>query len=311
MNANGETSLGPIVRQHREALGLTRKELARRINCSIEMIRKIESGERYPSVQIAKLLAEHLALDFDAQFPRQRRTQSSLIEPEYPLIGRQAEWETLRATWRNVLQGKAQMICIAGDAGIGKSRLAEELLVHAQRQGHNVARTRAYALEGRLAYAPVAGWLRNAPLAACVRALDVVWRSEIARLLPELLVEDPALPPPQPLTERWQLKRLFEALLQAFSTTEKQKAVLLVLDDMQWCDLETLEWLQYLLSAARHHKLLVTGTVRDAEVDASHPLHKLWRALLDEGQLTQLPLAPLSQTESVRLGATVVQRPLS
>jgi DNA-binding XRE family transcriptional regulator/tetratricopeptide (TPR) repeat protein len=290
---------------------LTRKELAHRVSCSIETIRKIESGERYPSTQIAKLLAEHLALDFDETFSNRQPARSpSLIEPEFPLIGRAAEWTTLRSTWHTALQGKAQLICIAGDAGIGKTRLAEELLIHAHRNGHSVARARAYALEGRLAYAPVADWLRCPALANAVSALPVVWRSEIARLLPELLIKDGTLPPPQPLTERWQLKRLFEALQQAFSAAEKQNPVLLVLDDMQWCDPETLEWLQYLLSAAPYHKLLVTGTVRDAEVDADHQLHKLWRNLLHEEQLTLLPLAPLSQTAVARLGAEVAQRPL-
>jgi predicted ATPase/transcriptional regulator with XRE-family HTH domain len=315
VTADGEMSFGWRVRQRREALGLTRKELAQRISCSIEMIRKIESGERYPSVEIAKLLAEQLAIDPDEQFFRRqpgsrRAMRSQLIAPEYPLIGRQAEWEALRAAWRNALQGEAHLICIAGDAGIGKTRLAEELLIHAHRQGYSVARTRAYALEGRLAYAPIAGWLRSPRLAARVRTLDAVWRSEIARLLPELLIEDATLPPPQPLTERWQLKRLFEALLQVFSAEEQFHPLLLLLDDLQWCDAETLEWLQYLLSAAPHLKLLVVGTVRDAEVDADHPLHTWQRKLLEDGQLTSLPLAPLSQAETASLGAAVAQQQL-
>ena len=53
------------------------------------------------------------------------------------------------------------MVFVAGEAGIGKTRLAEELLLHVQRQGHVAVRARAYALEGRLAYAPLADWLRT------------------------------------------------------------------------------------------------------------------------------------------------------
>ena len=233
-----------------------------------------------------------------------------LIASEFSLVGRQTEWEMLCAAWRTAVHSQAHVVAIAGEAGIGKTRLAEELLTDVQRQGYRVARTRAYALEGRLAYAPVADWLRTAALADELRALDAVWRTEIARLLPELLIEDATLSPPQPLTERWQLKRLFEALLQVFSAVAQHNPVLLVLDDLQWCDPETLEWLQYLLSAAPQLKLLVVGTVRDTEVDAEHPLHKLWRHLLQDGQLTHLPLTPLSEEETTHLGAAVLHRQL-
>ena len=124
----------------------------------------------------------------------------------------------------------------------------EELLLHVQRQGHATARARAYALEGRLAYAPLADWLRTPPLQARLARLDKVWLREVARLLPELLIEHPDLPAPEPLTERWQQKRLFEALRHAF--TADARPLLLLLDDLQWCDPETLAWLQYLLDTA-------------------------------------------------------------
>ena len=229
---------------------------------------------------------------------------------EYSLIGRQAEWTAMQSAWHNATQGGAHLVCVTGEPGIGKTRLAEELIVNAQRQGHIAVYARAYALEGRLAYAPVGDWLRSTALATRVRKLDAVWRTEIARLLPELLIADPALPAPQPLTERWQLKRLFESLLQVFSAETHSMPVLLVLDDMQWCDPETLDWLQYLISAAPWLKLLIVGTVRDTEVDAGHPLRKLWHNLLQAGQLTILALNPLERAETASLGAEVARQPL-
>ncbi|HMN30743.1 MAG TPA: hypothetical protein PKE45_21500, partial [Caldilineaceae bacterium] len=103
----------------------------------------------------------------------------------------------------------------SGEAGIGKTRLAEELATWAGRQGIRTARTRAYAAEGALAYAPVAEWLRTDALRAGWHRLDAVWLTELARILPELLVEQPRLPRPEPLSESWQRKRLFEALARA------------------------------------------------------------------------------------------------
>ena len=73
----------------------------------------------------------------------------------------------LREAWERADLGRAGFALVTGDAGIGKSRLAEELLIWAERQGVTTARTRSYAAEGRLSLAPVSEWLRSdAPLAA-------------------------------------------------------------------------------------------------------------------------------------------------
>ena len=72
-----------------------------------------------------------------------------------------------------------------------------------------------------------------------------MWLTEIARLVPELLTERPQLRRPQPLTELGQRFRFFEALSQAVLAVPQP--LLLVLDDLQWCDQETLQWLHFLL----------------------------------------------------------------
>jgi len=228
---------------------------------------------------------------------------------DYALVGRRQEWQTLRATWRKVMQGGMHFVCIAGEAGIGKSRLAEELLTYVQRQGYATARTRSYALEGGLAYGPVAEWLRTPALQASLAKLNPVWLSEVARLLPELLADQPPLPPPSPLTERWQQKRLFDALVQAFTADARPR--LLVLDDIQWCDLETLQWLHYWLGATPQANHLIVGTMRTDEMTEDHPLYQLGRQLRREGKLTILELAPLSAEETAALGAQVANQPLA
>ncbi len=70
-----------------------------------------------------------------------------------PLVGRQAEYAQLQATWRSAAQGHAQFVCLMGEAGIGKTRLTEELFVWAAQQRITAAQTRCYATAGRLAYA--------------------------------------------------------------------------------------------------------------------------------------------------------------
>ena len=138
------------------------------------------------------------------------------------------------------------MALLTGEPGIGKSRLAEELVRWARTQGFAAAYGRCYAAEGGLVYATPATWLRTEPFRGGLRQLDSTWLTEIARLLPELVAETPNLPTPEPMTESWQRPRLFEAITRAVRTSAP---AVLVLDDANWSDDETLEWVHYLLRA--------------------------------------------------------------
>lgn len=121
----------------------------------------------------------------------------------------------MQPAWRLALEMQPHFALVAGEAGIGKSHRTEQMQHWAAQQGITTAYARAHAAEGGLAYAPVIEWLRSEPFGTALDGLERIWRSEIARLLPELLTQDPNLPPPQPLTERWQRQRLFEALTRA------------------------------------------------------------------------------------------------
>ena len=166
-------------------------------------------------------------------------------------VGRQHEWQMLMAVWRAALDGKPGCVFITGEAGIGKTRLAEELLTWAGRQGATVAAARCYAAEGALAYAPIVTWLRSPALRPRLLALEPIWAVEVARLLPELLAGRPDLARPGPAAEASQRQRLFEALARAILRSEepprRADPLLLMIDDLQWCDRDTLEWLHYLL----------------------------------------------------------------
>jgi DNA-binding SARP family transcriptional activator len=207
-----------------------------------------------------------------------------------PLVGREREWTQMLRAWRAVAAGgEPHVVMLRGEAGIGKTRLAEELHQWASRQGIARASARCYAAEGELAYAPVAAWLRAHPLAP----LADVWLAEVARLLPEVLARQPDLPRPVALTEAWQRERLFEALSRAMLAITQP--LLLTIDDLQWCDRDTLEWLHFLLRFDRGARLLVVGTYRPEEIGQGHPLASLLQALRLDGQVTEVELGPLDE----------------
>ncbi|HMN30742.1 MAG TPA: hypothetical protein PKE45_21495, partial [Caldilineaceae bacterium] len=86
---------------------------------------------------------------------------------------------------------------------------------------------------------------------------------------------------------------------------------LLVLDDLQWCDRETLEWLHYLLRYAPQAPLLMVGTLRPEEISSEHPLTTLLLDLRSTAQLTEIELNPLNIDETAALAAQVAGRLLT
>lgn len=235
------------------------------------------------------------------------RAQPSAPPPAaaIPLIGRTAEWAQLQQLWRDA-RSRPGLALITGETGIGKTRLAEALVEWVGRQGIPALAARCYAAGGELAYAPIAAWLRSGPRPP----LAAPWRRELARLLPELLVEQPDLPPPEPLTEKWQRTRLFEAL--AHAILAGQHSLLLFLDDLQWCDRDTLDWLAYLLQADAARRgaaqLLVVATLRQGEGDET-ALAPWIAGLRGAGRLAEIALGPLHPEAALALADSIAGRP--
>lgn len=232
------------------------------------------------------------------------------VEPR--MVGRREERERLEAAWRQAARGGAGLALISGVAGIGKSRLAHELVGWAERRGAVTARARSYAAEGSLAYGPVAEWLRSAALRESLEAVDAPWRADLAPLVPHLAgtgAEEPSLAEfASPTNGRRQ--RFFRAL--AGAVLGRGEPRLLLIDDLQWSDPDTLQWLHFLLRFEPAAPLLVLGTARTEEVGADHPLRALLAELRRDDRLglTELELAPLDPEETGALGAAVAGREL-
>ena len=122
--------------------------------------------------------------------------------------------------------------------------------------------------------------------------------------MPELQVQRPDLPNPGPLSQRWQQQHFYEALARALLSV--RQPLLLLLEDLQWCDAETLEWLHYLLHFDPLSRFLLVGTVRIEEMMADHPLQSLLLGLRREGLVTEISLDALDLNEMTSLAESLV-----
>ena len=190
--------------------------------------------------------------------------------PSSPFIGRRDAWAQVMTSWRRMVRGGAGLVVIGGEAGIGKSRLAAELCEwaspagdrpgeHPRLGGRGPAGLRA---RRRLARE------RRADARACrdwTRARSARSRASCRSCWPSART----CPGPRRASRTGSDSRSSRRSRRRSSWPSSRS--LLVLDDLQWCDADTLEWLHFLLRTGRDSRLLVVGTMRSEEVGRAAP----------------------------------------
>jgi tetratricopeptide (TPR) repeat protein len=189
-------------------------------------------------------------------------------------VGRSAELEALGAAWKQATEGSLRVVMVAGEPGIGKTRLAAELARRVDDDGGTVLYGRCDEDLG-VPYQPFAEALRPYVAACPLDELVVhveAHEGELTRLVPELARRLPEVPPPlqaEPEVERY---RLFEAVAGLFGTASLRAPVLLVLDDLHWAAKPTLLLLRHLVAHGKPAAAVILGTYRDTELSRTHPL---------------------------------------
>jgi predicted ATPase len=189
-----------------------------------------------------------------------------LTTAQLPLVGRSNEWLAI-VDWYSGVQAGGRLLVLEGEAGIGKTRLAQDFLAYARQQGATAVTAQCYQGESSLAYSPFIEGLTEVITAEGPgdnwRALPDFWLAEACRLVPDLMRLKPDLPSPSPLDSPGGQSRFFEAisrLIQALCGHSPPG--ILFLDDIYWTDEATLDLLAYLLRRLPNHPLFVILTWR-------------------------------------------------
>jgi DNA-binding CsgD family transcriptional regulator/tetratricopeptide (TPR) repeat protein len=218
------------------------------------------------------------------------------------LIGRTPDLALLQLSLEQAKSGTGEVALLCGEAGIGKSRLVAEIKTVAFTQGFQLLQGNCFPADHSCPYAPLLDLLRSIFLtssSAQAEALIGPFAREFAPLLPDvihLLPNLTILPPLPPLGPEQEKRRLFTALMHFFLTQASEQPLLLVFEDLHWCDDTSLEFLQYLARRCASQPLLVLLTYRSDEV---RPALSHWLAELDRQHLGQeIALTHLTRGET-------------
>ena len=190
-------------------------------------------------------------------------------------VGRSEELGTLQNALERVIGDEGEIILVAGEAGIGKTRMSEEFLRYASAQGVRTLWGRCYEGDGAPAYWPWVQVVRSYMEGRSTAELRTVMgpgAADIARIAPELRERLPDLEEPPPLDPDGERFRLFDSMTTFLKNAAERAPLALIIDDLHSADRSSLLLLEFLAREIAETGLLIVGTYRHVEVDRGHPL---------------------------------------
>ena len=272
---------GAALRQYQQCVTVLQRELGTAPEAETKQLYQ-EILQRRPSAAVVEAV-EDVRIDETSASPGM-------------LVGRDAEFATLRALLDEAAARSVRMVALVGDAGIGKSRLATALTAAARARRARAIVGRCYENERMLPFAPWIDAFRAARLTpddADLRVLEPVWRAELARLLPELAPLD--LPPSDDRT------RLFEAVTRLVEALAVRSPLVILLEDVHWADDASMGLLGYVRRHLHGARVLIAVTARAEELAETAVVRQTLEDLQDQQRLVRLALAPLDRQDTLAL----------
>jgi predicted ATPase/DNA-binding SARP family transcriptional activator len=239
------------------------------------------------------------------------RELPSPMSDQFPLVGRAPEWEGLIRRYESIRQD-GLFIALTGETGVGKTRLAQEFIMHLQSRGVHTLSTRCYVGESNLAYAPLIDLLRQGIHMAENRnwwqGLNQRHLGEASLLVPELSDIIPDLPPPQPADGPGAQSRFYEGVCQILEALVRDLSPgVLFVDNLEYADEASLELLAYLVRRLQGRPLLVLAAWQTTDATITTILEQMLNDTIRQDYGIHLSLAALSTAQAHELIDHVVE----
>jgi class 3 adenylate cyclase/tetratricopeptide (TPR) repeat protein len=217
-----------------------------------------------------------------------------------PYVGREHERELLADAWRAAAKGNGGVVLIAGEPGIGKTRLVEELGEQIVRPGGGVVLFGACHDGDVVANAPfveaISDWVRRSPLELVAETIGAE-AAVVARMVPAIADALPDVGEPLAVSRDAETPRLHDALGQLLLRMSAAAPVALVIDDLHWADDATVGMLRAVSRTARRAPMLVIGTYRETDLDRRHPFAQALAVLQREVEPIRVMLSGLDVSD--------------
>src|SRR5581483_6879494 len=233
----------------------------------------------------------------EAEPPIDRPSLPAVLTGPGPFVGRGHELEQLLSTWQAALAGGMRAVLIAGEPGVGKTRLAGEWSQQAYAQGAVVIYGRCDEDLGA-PYQPFAEALRSlVPCLGAKRLRGMRGVEALLALVPGLSDVLPDLAAPTRADADTERYALFDAVVALLELASASAPVELILDDLHWAAKPTLLLLRHLLRFGEHARVQIVGTYRSTDLDRSHPLAAMLADLHRDGTASRINLSGLDEDD--------------
>ena len=300
------TTMAAVLRETPTPIAQHTAQVSTSTQVTMDRLLAKEPADRYQSfsdvrVDLRRLRDETSSLTPVPAAPDAAGTQGS-GRPRY--VGRETEQAELARLLDRAIAGQGGLVFVGGEPGVGKTRIAEELLKQARQRGCLAQTGHCYEMEGTPPFIPFVELIertaRVVPKVAFREALGDA-ASEVARLVPELRQLFPDLPPPVELPPDQQRRYLFNNFLAFIERGARVTPNVLLVDDLHWADESTLALLQHLAPHLAQMPVLVVGTYRDVDLDAERPFARTLEALTRQRLAQKIALKRLDEAHVAEL----------
>ncbi|HVF52747.1 MAG TPA: AAA family ATPase [Actinomycetota bacterium] len=226
-------------------------------------------------------------------------TRATPVVAQTPLVGREAERAELLSHLDKARSGQGSLVVIGGEPGVGKTRLAKEIVEEGARRGMLTLVGHCYDSESSSPYIPFVEILESAARGAArsdaLRTALGDVAGEVAKIVPELRRQFPDIPPPLDLPPEQERRYLFNSITEFLERATAIRPQLVLLDDLQWADEPTMLLLRHIVERVHEMPLLLVGTYRDVELDVARPLADALEEMLRKRLVTRIALKRLSE----------------